>query len=100
MVLQYTMNFITDLDCSLLYIKYNLGNEIASNNLEKRVEKEILKRFNSPTLYTIYKTPKNNSYYKLHIRNYIIFYTVTNEVMSIRRFLYNRRDFDKIDVIS
>ena len=100
MKLEYSNQFKKDFKATIDYIKYNLENEISANSLIRRVEKEIIKRYELPSIYTSYKTKKENTYYILRIKNYIVFYTVENEVMKVRRFIYNRRDFDKIDVIT
>jgi len=36
---------------------------------------------------------KNNAvYYAIYIRNYVVFYTVMDDVMEVRRFVYNRQN--------
>ena len=100
MKLEYASQFKIDMMKTIDYIKYNLGNEIASNNLIDEVERKIIERAELQVIYTSYMTRKRYKYYKLRVRNYIIFYTVEDEVMKVRRFLYNRRDFEKIDIMS
>ena len=39
---------------------------------------------------------RNKTYYKIRVKNYIIFYTVKDNEMIIGRVLYLRRDFDNI----
>lgn len=34
--------------------------------------------------------------YKIYVDNYVIFYTMIDNIMEIRNMKYNRRDFEKI----
>jgi plasmid stabilization system protein ParE len=97
--LEYSNVFPHDLDKTLDYIQYELKNEIAADKLSQKIENSIKNRVKNPTIYRKYKTNENNEYYKLYVNNYVIFYTVCDNVMKVRRFLYNRMNFEKMNVI-
>lgn len=45
----------------------------------------------------IYQLKKRQyTYYKIYVKNYIVFYTVKGDTMEVRRILYSRRNFDKL----
>lgn len=94
--LRYSINFYEQLDIISLYIKNELKNNIAANNLVSKVEKEIIKRLENPLSYEKCKTKMGNSYYKIYIDNYTVFYTVTDNIMDVRSILYNRRNEDEL----
>ena len=94
--LVYSPTFYDDLDAIISYIKYKLKNFIAADNLLKRIEKEIYNRLRCPEGYKKYKTKDNNIYYRIYVNNYIILYTISNYVMTIRKIIYSRRDLTKL----
>ena len=96
--LKYLPSFYRDLDKIINYIKYELKNTIAAKKLLEEIEQEIEKRKYNPNIYEKYKSSKKrkNVYYKIHVKNYIIFYVVEGNVIEIRRILYSRRDFKKL----
>lgn len=85
------MDNITD------YIRYKLANEIVANNFVNEVEEEINQRLYNPDSYEKYQSirKRKNIYYKIYIKNYIIFYTVKNKTMEVRRILYSKRDINQ-----
>lgn len=94
--LKYSPEFLNDFENINNYIKYELNNVIAGDNLISKVEKEIKSRLKNPLGYQAYKTKAGNTYYRIYINNYIIFYTVSNNEMKVRRFIYAKRDLDKL----
>ena len=42
------------------------------------------------------KKYKISSFYKIYVKNYIVLYTVKDNIMEVRRILYSRRNFDKL----
>lgn len=34
-------------------------------------------------------------YYRIYVRNYVVYYAVIDDVMEVRRFLYTARDTDR-----
>jgi hypothetical protein len=92
--------FYEDLFESTNYIKNILKNKIAAQNLFEKVISNIEYRADSVALYKKYYTKLNNVYYKININNYSILYTIKDDVMEVRRFLYNKMDIEKMNIIS
>ena len=93
---RYSLEFFEELDAITLYIKNELKNNIVANKLVERVESEIAKRRESPKSYKQYRTKGGYTYYRIYVDNYIIFYTVTENIMEVRNILYHRRNFEKL----
>lgn len=96
--IKYLPLFYDDLDKIIDYIRYELANEIATDNFVNELEKEIHKRAYNPDSYEKYLSIKErkNTYYKIYVKNYTVFYTVKDNTMEIRRILYSRRNFDNL----
>ena len=96
--IKYLPLFYNDLDKITDYIRYELVNEIAANNFVNELEKEIQQRAYNPDSYEKYLSIKKrkNTYYKIYVKNYTVFYTVKDNTMEVRRILYSRRNFDKL----
>lgn len=96
--IKYLPLFYDDLDKITDYIRYELANKIAADNFVNELEKEIHQRAYNPDSYEKYLSIKErkNTYYKIYVRNYTIFYTVKDNIMEVRRILYSRRNFDNL----
>jgi len=96
--IKYLPLFYKDLNKITKYINHKLNNRIAADNLISEVKQKIEKRAYNPISYEKYSssTKRKNIYYKLYIKNYIVFYIVKDNIMEIRRILYNKRNFDKL----
>ena len=96
--IRYTATFIKQFDNILKYFIYKLQNKIAAKNFYNEVIKEIEKRSESPEDFEKYKSSRKrkNTYYRIYVKNYTIFYVVKNKTMEIRRILYSRRNFDNL----
>ena len=96
--IKYTDTFIKQFNNILKYFIYKLQNKIAAENFYDEVIKEIEKRSECPKSLekdnSIRK--RKNTYYRIYVKNYTIFYTVKDNVMEIRRILCSRRNFDKL----
>lgn len=96
--LRYLPLFYNDIEKVLLYITNNLGNQMAAIDLLKNVETSILKRLPIAEAFEPYnsKQERKYKYYRIYVKNYIIYYVVINEadqkIMEVRRFLYNKQD--------
>lgn len=95
--IRYSPLFYEDLNKIILYIKNELNNIEAANNLLKEIENSILARINFQTAYEPYISLKarKSIYYRIYVKNYIIFYVVIDDVIEVRRILYSKRDFKK-----
>lgn len=96
--IKYLPLFYDDLDKITDYIRYELANEIAADNFVNELEKEIHQRAYNPDSYEKYLSIKKrkNTYYKIYVKNYTVFYTVKDNTMEVRRILYSKRNFDKL----
>ena len=96
--IRYTATFIKQFNNISKYIIYKLQNRIAAESFYYEVINEIEKRSENPESFEKYKSrrKRKNTYYKINVKNYTIFYVVQNNTMEIRRILYSRRDLDSL----
>ncbi len=61
------------------------------------VEAAILERLNNSVAFEPYRSAKKRdySYYRIYVKNYVIYYVVIDNVMEVRRLLYGARDTDR-----
>jgi hypothetical protein len=97
--ISYFQGYREDVDEAMNYIENTLKNRIAARNLYKKLEISINNRADSVVSYKKYYTKANNVYYKININNYSIFYTIKDNVMEVRRFLYNKMNIEKMHII-
>jgi plasmid stabilization system protein ParE len=99
---EYTLSYLPlfkqDLEQTVSYITDKLYNPQAAAKLVEDTEKAILMRLKAPLAFEPYPSKKNRThpYYRIQIRNYLVFYVVIGNVMEVRRFLYGKRDIDKL----
>lgn len=95
--IKYSSTFINQFNSILKYIVHNLKNRIAAENFYDEVIKEIEKRSENPEGFEKYISTqkRKNTYYRIYVKNYTIFYVVKENTMEVRRILYSRRKFDK-----
>ncbi|MBE5813231.1 MAG: type II toxin-antitoxin system RelE/ParE family toxin [Clostridiales bacterium] len=96
--IRYSKLFYNDLQKIINYISQNLDNKEAANNLLNEIEESILKRSIAPEAFEKYNSikPRKNTYYRIYVKNYTIFYVVIDSIMEIRRILYSKREFNKL----
>ena len=94
----YSSSYINQFNSILKYFINDLKNKIAAENFYNEVIKEIEKRSENPEGYEKYISTRKrkNTYYRIYVKNYTIFYIVKDNTMEIRRILYSRRNFDKL----
>lgn len=92
--LQILPLFEEDLNEIIDYITFTLKNPTAANNLVDTVEEAIYNRLPNPKSFEPFQSAKEreHSYYKIRVKNFTIFYVVIDDIMEIRRIIYNRRD--------
>lgn len=80
------------------YISEVLKNPSAAKRLVNETEKAILKRLDCPLSFSPYKSKKHrdDTYYRIFVGNFIVFYVVNDNVMEVRRFIYNKRNIENI----
>jgi plasmid stabilization system protein ParE len=96
--LRYLPLFGKDIAGVKNYIANTLQSPAAAEKLIVETEQAILKRLSTPLSHKPYSSKKDRKhlYYRIHVRNFIVFYVVIDDVMEIRRFLYSRRDINNL----
>ena len=96
--LEYLPLFEQDMEEVKNYIAKELKNPSAALKLIKDTEKAIKKRLNNPLGFKPYHSVRDRKqpYYRINIRNYSVFYVVTESVMEVRRFVYAKRNLPEI----
>lgn len=96
--IKYTDTFIKQFNNILKYFIYKLQNKIAAENFYNEVIKEIEKRSEYPESFEKYNSSRKrkNTYYRIYVKNYTIFYTIKDNTMQVRLILSSRRNFDKL----
>ena len=88
--LRYLPIFETDLLSTVNYITNVLKNEDAAHRLGAEIESAILKRLENPLAFETYRSAKMREYpyYRIYVRNYVVYYVVIGNVMEVRRLIY------------
>ncbi len=101
--LRYLPLFFDDVNSITLYIKNVLSNPKAANDLIDAVERAILERLPVCESFEPYQSKRERKYryYRIYVKNYIIYYVVIDDegpdrIMEVRRLLYNRRDRENL----
>lgn len=91
----YTELFRTDIKNAFNYIVNELDNLIAAERLMELIKEKIEERAKYPESFSVVKISKNKNrkWYRINVKNYVIFYTVENDTIAMRRFLYSRRNY-------
>ena len=96
-IITYLPLFYKDMDKITKHISKTLKNRIAADKLINEVQQKIEKRAYNPDSYEMYSsTNRKHIYYRLYIKNYIVFYIVKDNIMEVRRILYNKRNFSNL----
>ena len=99
--LRYLPRFHQDLKEHALYISQKLQNPDAAIGLIRAAEQAILERLPFAEAFEQYNSRKErlHPYYRIYVRNYIIFYVVIPEgdrkVMEVRRFLFGKSNWKR-----
>lgn len=96
--LRYLPLFEQDLIQTVRYITNMLKNPDAALRLVEDVQAAILERLDNPIAFEPYSSAQTREYpyYRIYIRNYVVYYVVIDDVMEVRRFIYGARDTDSI----
>ena len=94
--LKFSNSFYLDFSDIISYIQNELKNIVAAENLIEKVDIAINKRLKNPKDFQVFLTPHHNEYYKIYINNYVIFYTVKDTTMIVRRMIYSKRNNDEL----
>ena len=92
--LRFLPLFEDDLNEAVDYIAIRLKSPIAAENLVDAVQVAIRERAACAEAFEQYHSARERQYpyYRIYIKNYIVFYVVIDDVMEVRRFIYNRRN--------
>ena len=94
--LRYLPLFEQDLIQTVSCITNVLKNTDAVEKLVNDVEDAIQERLEYPLAFEPFPSKKRDyPYYRIYIRNYVIYYVVIGDVMDVRRFLYGARDTNR-----
>ena len=95
--IQYVSSFESELVEIIYYISNILKNKKAADSLLKNIEKSIKERSKNPESYEKYKSNKERDFlwYRIYVKNFVIFYTVENHVMKVAHIIYRRRDMER-----
>ena len=87
--------FITEMQAIMHYISNDLRNPQAAERLMSEVRRAIEKRSKAPEAFEPYHSKKERRYpyYRIQIGNYLILYVVIDDVMEVRRMIYQRRNW-------
>lgn len=101
--LRYLPIFFDDVNSITSYIKNKLTNPKAANDLIDAVEIAILERLPVCESFEPYQSKRERkyTYYKIYVKNYVIYYVVidnegADKIMEVRRLLFNRRDRENL----
>ena len=93
--LRFLSLFYDDLSDIVDYISGELNNPDAARKLVDDVESAINRRLTNPNSFESFRSTKARKYpyYRIYVRNFLIFYVVFDNIMEVRRILHNRRDW-------
>lgn len=96
--LRFLPLFENDLTEIVEYISFTLKAPTAAERLVDDVERAINNRLFCAESFEPFYSAKERKYpyYKISVRNFTVFYVVIDNVMEVRRILYNRRDFNNL----
>ena len=95
--LRYLPIFEQDLISTANYIANVLKNETAALRLIDDIEAAIMERLSNPVAFEPYRSTKKRDhlYYRIYVRNYVVYYVVIDDVMEVRRLMYGAGDTDR-----
>ncbi|MBQ7887627.1 MAG: type II toxin-antitoxin system RelE/ParE family toxin [Clostridia bacterium] len=95
--LRFLPLFAEDLREIVDYISNKIQNPDAAENLIDLVQAAIRERSTCAEAFEPYHSLKERQYpyYRIYVKNYTIFYVVIDDVMEVRRILYNKRNLPK-----
>ncbi|GAB6391875.1 MAG: type II toxin-antitoxin system RelE/ParE family toxin [Treponematales bacterium] len=96
--IQYLPSFQTGLDAIVDYITRTLKAPRAASHFLDKLEKAILRLKEFPFAHRLYRPlmPIPVQYRVLTVSNYLVFYTVTANIVEIHRIIYKKRDLSQL----
>ena len=95
--LRFLPLFEEDLNEIVDYITLRLRNPAAANALVDAVEEAINERLTCAEAFEPYHSSRERRYpyYRIYVKNFIVFYVVIGNVMEVRRILYGKSNWKK-----
>lgn len=100
--IRYLPLFYEDMHSIVSYIKNELSNPQAANDLIDVVEMAIMQRLPVCESFEPYHSTRERQYpyYRIYVKNYVVYYVVIDDqengrVMEVRRLLYRRQDWER-----
>lgn len=95
--LRFLPLFEDDLNEIVDYIAYHLRNPMAASDLVDLVQEAIRERAACAESFEPYHSQKDRQhpYYRIYVKNFVVFYVVIDDVMEVRRILYAKRNVRK-----
>lgn len=92
--LRFLPLFDDDLNRAIDYIAFELENPEAAEHLADSVQNAIRDRLHCAEAFEVYPSSRERKYpyYRIYVKNYIVFYVVIDDVMEVRRLIYRRSD--------
>lgn len=96
--LRYVPEFFDDVDNITKYIKNQLRNPVAAQDLLDNIFDSIYKRSFNPEAFEPVYSLKQRQYpfYRIYVKNYVIYYVVITEdnckIMEVRGVYYGKRN--------
>ena len=92
--LRFLPLFDDDLNRAIDYIAFELENPEAAERLADSVQASIRERLPYAEAFEAYPSTRERQYpyYRIYVKNYIVFNVVIGDVMEVRRLLYRRSD--------
>ena len=93
--LNYTPLFDEELAEAVRYIACELRNPMAAEKMVADVESAIVERQFAPESFEPVPTTRNREYpyYRIPVGNFVVLYCVIGDVIDIRRFVYEKRNW-------
>lgn len=95
--LRFLPLFEDDLNEIADYIVLRLKNPTAAEKLVNSVQLAIRERSLCAEAFEPYLSGRERQfpYYRIYVKNYVVFYVVIGDVMEVRRIVYNRRNLSE-----
>jgi len=87
-----------DLQDIVLYFLYNLKSPQAAMNFIETFNESVLRLKKYPYAYKLYQPqdPIESEYRFLPVKNYLVFYIVTENIVEIHRIIYAKMNLEKL----
>ncbi|MEG0270504.1 MAG: type II toxin-antitoxin system RelE/ParE family toxin [Clostridia bacterium] len=95
--LRFLPLFENDLNEIVDYIALQLKNPMAAEDFANEVQTAIRERTTCAEAFEPYHSSRERRflYYRIYVKNYVVFYVVIGNVMEVRRIVYRRRNLSE-----